>query len=274
MTGVPPLRQAMTGAAYAFANRSVVPLIGEETDDGVSLEGTGTLFRFEESYVVVTAEHVPRNIPDHRPGLAIGDSDAEIWRPRSTDVYSAGDPYDIAVIHLKDPDLVTALKRTREFLTLDNLLLRDSPALDDFYVHGFPRQMAQLDGGILAVTPFSFTAPRYRGPIDVEGVSVPVDRHKHLLVRMAGDEIDAGGETAQVPDLAGISGCSIWANQVPSDTGRVWTPHSDLKVIAVQTSVLRNRWIRGTKWAFLSSALRKIEPSLGPALEAAMRGRG
>lgn len=271
MASVPPLDHAITAAASGLAAQCTVPFVCEESADVVYVFGTGTLFHLGGMHVVVTAAHVAQHINSHALGLPIDDRRAPIWRPQGGQIHTVDDPkFDIAVLRLDDPDLIAALERTRRFLTLDNVLLRDSPGLVDFYVHGFPSGSARYRSSELTGVPFRFATSRYQGPTNVVGTVV--DREVHLLLAHADRALDSLGEPLELPpSLGGISGCSIWTTLDRGGSDKLWTPDENVKVVAVQTHVARNRWIRATKWVVVANALKKIEPSLEPALQAAWR---
>lgn len=267
-----PITKAVAHAASGLAARSTVPFVGEL--DGVAfVEGTGILFEIAGKHFIVTAAHVAESINKLGLGVPLGDHGADVWRPQGGTIHSARqDAHDVALVHLDgDGELVARIKEHRTFLTVENVLMKRSSRLERYYVHGFPQARARYSDGELWGGLFCLVTGSYRGSTD--DLEIPYKPEWHLLLdyepKMKADVAD--GSRVSAESLGGISGCAVWAILGDRPDSTIWTPEDNVKVVGVETATSKRGFIRATRWVVVANALKKIDPSLGPMLDAAWR---
>jgi hypothetical protein len=243
-------RQAFN-AVEALAARATVPFIYENTSGAQSV-GTGTLFEVDGHNFIVTAKHVAELIAVHELGIPCGQMRCEIWFPGRGLVTKAV-KHDAAVFRLDDRESIAALSAGWEFLTLANVSLRAPDNDGPFVLHGYPQALSQYAGGqIRAVSGFIVTS-RYHGPTTGFCANEPYDPNADLLLtyRVQGFE-PSQGQFTQLPNLAGMSGSSVWAVELPRGTcdRRIWNPRENARIVAVFVSQREEdrSWMRSKKW--------------------------
>jgi hypothetical protein len=236
-----------------------------------AISGTGTLFRIAGVDLIVTAAHVAHEL--HQAGLAIPfglKSDLVVPR-RLTGLVELGhdfevvvtseDTSDIALIKLKPTDLERFHYRS---LTLDNVL---TPATTDagssaFVLSGFPAEVVDAERRSDVERPRIFETFLY--PKDLAEADPPPDppldpAHHFLLSNLGEGRDPKTGEVKPWPKLQGISGCSAWMLVEPADKG-VWAPERQLKIAGMETSALKGKWLRCTRWVSIAELISTAIP--------------
>lgn len=265
-------------AIVSFVEKAIIPVIFDHTDlQGVRMAGTcgtGTLFKFNGRYFIISAGHVFNHFAKYSAyiGLPVGRERASILtfdkctlsRP---DTEEDRIKYDIAIVELT-PRLYSEIERNYIFLTYENVGRVQSI---DWYVSGFPYTYSQLmpDQNRVVGKPFRFMShPR----VPRTDAVVDYDPKVHILVDYSNIYYaDGRNEPDRVfkEDLRGISGCSIWSYSnvdLP-----IWSVEKSLKVIAIQTGLNPGKWIKGIRWAYVVSAFRSIDAGIASSLEAAIK---
>jgi hypothetical protein len=275
----PPTRQfiaRMDAEVVQLFPRCVIPVCAA-TDDGSVQCGTGTLFRIAEASFLITATHVAELAMDPRRRLYITDA-----APNAPPCLLYGDihteqNYDVSVWPL--PEEVVARLANRKFLHLSEIDFGTSPLKQGwFYVHGHPTCWTPLDRTTnqLSTRPLTYRTTLYTGPTDT---FCDYDPRVHVLIEVTKDSnfSSDGSPVVPLPELRGISGCSIWQAYVGGKSQEKWALH-DVKVVAVQTGVHHGKGrdengnetnvvaVKGTRWAVAFEILRKNYPELEPAI--------
>jgi len=235
-------------AVVALAQRATVPFIVEKGDLAESF-GTGTLIEANGRHFIVTAEHVARHINQFEPGIPCGGQKREIWFPGNGLVTKIA-KHDVAVLRLDDDATVVRLKACWEFLTLDSVRLDMATTRTALFLHGYPTSLSPKVGAAIRAIPMSLVTSRYNGLLDDFPLGEPYDQNVDLLLDHQVKGVDDMGRLTDLPDLKGISGCSVWAVELPENESRqrIWQPRENAKIVAVQTGYKKGCWLRSKRW--------------------------
>lgn len=237
-------RAAQVLALRERAKRTAVAVI-EESANQLSI-GCCTLFARDDRKFVVTAQHVAEAIERGDVGLAIGETQSEIWTPGCGQLAWASQ-YDVSVMELNDAEFLERLHRAsyREFLDDRDVHVGTLPG--DFMLYGYPAEGLDVSGDELTAKPVMLTTCQFVGA--PQGLKRPRAEHD-LFLAWTGDDTE---------DLTGISGTPVWAvTNGPEQGGTVWTPDQSMKLCAVETSVLRGEWIRASGWAVVDAVISHL----------------
>ncbi len=130
--------EAARAAIQAFAANSVIQIFAA----GLVPLGTGTLFEVGERAFIVCARHLFDDmdggllqsiaVPEGPRGAIVEIAPVELFRP------SYGERHlDIALIELKDPDVIALLKRSWRFLSLSDVA--EAPSSGQFVLSAYPQ---------------------------------------------------------------------------------------------------------------------------------------
>jgi len=265
-------------AIMAFVEQTIIPIVIDYTDqDGKRVAGTyatGTLFQFDDKYFMMSASHVFDDIEKIKNfvGIPVAFENAQILSFDKCILSRPDNPvarnlYDIAAVRL-DSFIVNELKKHYRFLTYSNVGGIDYTG--SFYVSGFPSIFSRFEEKQSRVVgaPFRFmTSATVPTQDDLRLMNPSV----HILLQYGETVYENGINKTGVSapkDLGGISGCSIW-NYVEDESG-LWTPERVLKVVAIQTSVKKYSWIKGTKWDSIANAFENIDPQISQKIKEAV----
>jgi hypothetical protein len=173
------------------------------------------------------------------------------------------DPLDIAWLEIEPAD---AKSLKREFVPGERLRCGCSELPNDFaFVYGFPTQLAvpTLKDNVHAV----HLQPIGRGTATLDGTDRPdvgsVDVDIFLEYRGVGTfDVDGASVAPRTP--LGLSGGEIWA--VELNTNDLWTVES-ARLIAIDHSWLKWKWIRGTQIQHWLLMLKEDNPDLAEAID-------
>jgi hypothetical protein len=255
--------EALTMARFA---KSVVPIFGS-TGDGMTAEGTGTLFQIADARFLVTATHVLEFMADHPDEQSLYTTDFGAGPPVPLLGHFAGRdqrPLDVAAVRLADETVASLPRRT--FLRFSDVFLGSTPDEWPFFVHGYPVALLKrgVNGAPTAPTALTIPTSKYRGTTGHLGDSEP---GIHLFLNLPDANLSDGvNMDVRMPELKGVSGCSIWAGLPTAATG---TARFDaVKVVAVQTGVFhRAGAIKGTLWTGALMLIGQRWPDLRPAID-------
>jgi hypothetical protein len=243
-------------AVEQFMRRVTVPILCSVLSE-LDHIGTGTIFKIDDRYFLITAAHIfdnviledvviPRN-PIASPKLqTLGIFD--IHRADNENI-------DIAILELKEESTIEHIKLGWHALTLNNT----APASKEgtFLICGYPSVRMKVAPGSLggslltAYTERLPTAPKFAEP--------PVDDRLDMFFAYEAEAKDINGNTLASPHLRGVSGSSIWEYQHGQDQN-FWTPESWLRVVGIQSSFRKGYYSRAKTWEYVMEMLRKIEP--------------
>jgi hypothetical protein len=211
--------------------------------------GTGTLFKFEDRYFLVTARHV---LETDRTRLAfpIKLTIPPTLKNITLQTFGEMNIYtnshlnsDVAVVELMCPEAVELLGLGWSFLGVNNLA-KPGTVHGRFVLTGYPVEMHEYDGGNIHQSVLTlYTDPLGRIPL-VRDPDPEYDQFYHL--QKEGETIN--GINLMIPALNGASGASIWVYNRDWATS-IWTPEATLKIVGVQRGASQERtWFRGASW--------------------------
>lgn len=238
--------------------REIVPLstlaILFERNSKLEQHGTGTLIRFADHWLLVTASHVVEQYMEARdrgfegplyvsPSPAGGNLIQLVGRPfytpRKHPSSSRLDIYDLAFCEL-DREMVNALSE-RTFLNRADTNLQADVSSGVFYVSGFPKAWsttAQANADTLVQRAFQLTTHAHEGTPS-SGITYSA-KHHILLDCDKRNLFDLNGNCVAIPELQGISGCGIWRVCDDSQDPLTWDV-KQAKLVGVQTRVIEYR---------------------------------
>lgn len=225
---------------------SAVPIFQFSQEVPVGL-GTGTLFQVGDAGFLVTAAHVIRDL---RRGGTIRLLDGEVaFTPRWRGTSNLD--HDIAVLRLNEEDFERIGAR-HTVLGLGNVWAFRSTPYDEFFLSGFPSDAQSVLRGSATLRTAVALCFRYLGtpPGFLEGARL-VRRFDAKL------EILLHHQEGLGPWVAGMSGSSLWCRTEGSIPGA-------FRVLGVQTSGLRGRWVRATLWSAVARVFHATWPELRP----------
>jgi len=255
-------RKAIRALADYIGNGSI-PIVG---DDGQvrAFEGTGTLFRFGDSAVLVLAAHVRPLIEAGFAFIPLGGGDQTRIRGDFAEATGREDP-DVLAIRLPS-ELAEALEGRYRAHSTGDLFNPNAHTALGYMLAGFQNaERDPLDPRSYSV-PMKVLAREYEGSLEDLWLEFRLDPYAHLLLTYERAWATEGGESRELPDPRGISGCSVWA-VVGRQESAVWDPGDRVRIFAVETSVIRNRWIRSTRWGVVARLLFEAWPDVGAVLD-------
>jgi hypothetical protein len=258
------LNKIEVAAIEKFALSVTIPILLDRPNNGVGLQGSGTLFKVGEQHLIVTARH-------NFDGVNL-ETLAYPTAPLGGDTHTLGkislfmpkdEHVDVAVIRLECPETIERLSKFWHFLSLKNIArpLVNAPE-ESFFVAGYPFGMTQvvkgqLQGGfVIAYSDRILVAPKW--------AEKPVVENLDLFFEYAKKAIKIGAGEIDSPKLPGVSGASVW--QVGTSGDGVWTPESIVRVIGVQSSYKHSEYFRAKSWWAVAQVLEEIDESLAKSV--------
>jgi len=241
---------------------------------------TGTLVRFADQWLLVTASHAIKYYregqelyPDLHLLLENGISSliplgGKYWatdrvNDRERPVFTPdGDLWDIALWSL---DQATVRDLTnKSFLNRSDISITAALTSGLYYVAGFPSVWGHpnIEDRTINFGALGYIANPHPCPTDLDGF----DASSHIALSLSPSE--------EMPELEGISGCSIWKIS-DGPLGDDWTSKS-AKVVAVQTGVytkVARKAVKGTKWSCVVRAMGLQFPELRSSFDVWLPGR-
>jgi hypothetical protein len=238
-----------------FMLRVTIPILCKRSK-GIDHIATGTLFEIDDCYYLVTAAHVfddwnAKNftIPNDPNGSNLRPLGRFILHKFSEEAI------DIAVLELQDSATINAVKKGWVLLKPAHTALASPEGV--FILAGYPSEWIKVADQRLTGT--LITAYTVRLNEVPEDASEPIHTRLDLFFHHAKEATDANGKPLPSPDLGGTSGSSVWEYYERRNQS-VWTPENSLRIIGVQVSCRKGRYIRAKSWQFVFEILRKIHP--------------
>ena len=241
-----------------MARRCTVPLI-EQNDHTAEILGTGTLFAANSKHYLITAAHVVADHLHHhsteRIGVPLGVEHAPVARLGNVFVshYENTDVFDVAIVRLDQPELVSALNRFWKFLTTDNIA--GVPfGCGKAFVAGYPCATSRTGTNFKISSRFtSFaTALVDQAPEDATAVQPGID--VFLGHKESGTGLDE--KSIELPNLKGLSGASVWSMVGRNIAGRT---EDQARVIAVEVACREGSYIRAKSWVLVAKLFEALD---------------
>lgn len=248
-------------AIRELAAKATLPLLEERVVDGQSTPhvfGTCCLFDIDGVLVLVTAKHVADDIDRLGLGVPTGVLGMEVWTLGAGQLTKAEDR-DVVVFRVDDPESARRLRLRWVPLTLDDTWTGTVPQDVLFFLFGYPDELTVAAGDALDNPSAAYVTSRYnRVPT---GLSTPYDPAADLMLTYMEEAIEPRtGRSIRVPDLPGISGCSVWAVPDPRRNQDVlWNVHTSARIVAVESSYNPDAgWIRTRRWSIVQRLIASL----------------
>lgn len=214
--------------------------------------GSGVLLTIDNRYFVATAAHVVKGATSNTY-VVLGDYEVRLagqWCSTKPTVI------DLAVLELSDAPQIAELQQAYQFLTLDDLSLRQKTLTGNFLLVGYPATKTKVYGGAVHPKPYFLQAPE---ATDFDLASKGLQRGAHLVLNATGLVVSAPNPNPhKTPDLEGISGGGVW------DTGNYlrYDPAQEKKLVGIITEEVnsgrgRQRHLLVTRTAVLLEFMRQ-----------------
>jgi len=256
-------------ALLEFLQRCCVPLFGSGKYDG-DLFGTGTFFSVNDRYYLVTAAHVLQKIAPDKIRIPHGQSNVKAYGLGAVQVartIETGDlDFDVAIIRLTDEKTISSLKTEWTFLGPQNIGNAQSTA-DWYFVAGYPHALVRQRAKRVHARLQAILMQRLRN-VPAEATA-PLDPYVDIFFEYGRRAFVADTpQEVETPDLAGVSGASVWAVARPANYKGIWTAGSQAKIVAIQSAAFHSKYIRAKNWAAVEAALKHIDPESSRFFEA------
>jgi len=262
---------ARDNAICQYVENSILPILIDYDDlnNGqrmAGILGTGTLFKFFEKYFLVSAAHVLTSTEgyDDYIGIPIGKDNIQVLTFQDCVKYFPNDDtlrdiYDIGIIRLSD-NHGKQLEQCYHFLNELDIRFKINKEMN-IYISGFPYSWGRFDENknILIGKPFRLMSI-YKTPRKNYD---NFDPKVHILVEYSDMYYSWGNENKPIKaeqDLGGISGSAMWAFEDNQTT--IWSAEKCLKVIGIQSHLMKAEYIKGTKWVYLIEAFKHIDQDI------------
>jgi hypothetical protein len=212
-------------------------------------------------HFIVTAAHILKTDEDDplSPDIDLttiayptGRSNASLHTLGLFDIHRPSPPsyVDVTVLELKEPQTVMTLTTGWRFLTFDEVA--PFPYNARFILSGFPLEGVRWDGQNVGQNFLTLTTDLLHYVPQVRVPEPATDRFFYL--QDEGQLLD--GTWRSIPKLQGLSGASLWAYVEPNG---LWSASKALKIVAVQSSYLKGKWMRCTDWEAVRYILRQSQ---------------
>jgi hypothetical protein len=261
------------GAEGQHISVPVMPILRLHRDSDLFVhQGTGTLFEIGGRRFVVGASHVFDELIAGGGNLCYfirGSGGAAV--PLDGVLTGVRGGFDVAAYRLADQ--CADLLESRWFLSLANVSLEPLSSSTRYVVHGFPAMWSAPAGPeVWRASTFSCECTPYGGDLDVLKGYEP-ELH-HVFVLDQSNLRFPDGTPGTVPDLHGISGCSLWSYVPPSADEK----RTIARVVSVQTGVYDSKpgrlLVKGTSWKAVLKLLVQKFPDLAPTIASHINSMG
>ncbi|MBV8757080.1 MAG: hypothetical protein JO257_07395 [Deltaproteobacteria bacterium] len=199
--------------------------------------GSGVLLKIGDTGFLLSAAHVLRH--GRRRTLLMFPTESNVAINLNTsDMRMSIDEsvVDVGIARLA-PECLAAVEQHRPFLRLDDVVLDDvSPPEGWYAVCGYPGAYTDTDLDARFVTSKALC---YTSELFGKALACAVDGVT-LALEFAAHSIDSTGETGDVPDPGGISGCGMWRVHQRGSSSEAWSAAS-VRLVGIQHSVVSNR---------------------------------
>ncbi|MBI4582406.1 MAG: trypsin-like peptidase domain-containing protein [Planctomycetes bacterium] len=248
-----------------FVRQSTVPLfIITKTPKGAKKNiGCGSFFRVGGVLYVVSAKHL----------LEAASAATEVAVPSETfngqlrllpigDVH-AHPEHDVAVMPVTDPSLVEELLAGWQVLEPSNLGRDSGGERELFMLFGFPSELIEDGRDRYTTNPPALLLSRYRGKVDK-----PFNKSVDIVLGYA-KEVRSREGPLPAPELPGVSGSPVWVG-VNATNVPIWTPASQLRLVAVEIGWKPGTYIRAVRWAKVAEVFGSFDRGSQREIEAAL----
>lgn len=253
-----------------FIRQVTVPIL-LDVGPTPALQGTGTLLNVHGRVFLVTARHVLDNIDPlifafpanaqrgsiHTLGIR------QILKPRDFRI-------DVAAIELQDPEVLELVRSNWRTLTLANVASPSQTTADQaVLVAGFPAALTKpKDGWLSGALVSTYTQRIPLVPEEMRDSYVNGDYPHNPDFDLYYDHniegTDLDGKLVATPKLEGVSGASIW--EFVPQSGLLWTAESGARVVGIQSSYLRGKYLRAVNWKAVALVLDQSDPEISQAV--------
>lgn len=265
-------QRARETAIIQYVRKSILPIIGyfdnnETGERRAGIHGTGTLFKFLDKYFLVTAAHVLEPIDElyeKNIGIPVSKKKPDVITLHDCERYLSNDEtmrnkYDFGIIKLSDK-LGKELEQNYHFLNEKNVSFKNYNRMK-IIISGYPECWTSFDNkeSILYSKPFNFMSRRIIPTKTYDNY----DPNAHILAEYTENyyiEGDVGRYVPAEQELGGISGSSMWT--IEDNQLGIWSPEKNLKVIGIQSAIMKNEYIKGTKWIYMAEAFKCIDDDI------------
>ena len=246
------LKAQQLGIATDAILQSTIQFYWYNGDDRFEALGSGVLLTIDNRYFVATAAHVMKGATSNTY-VVLGDYEVKLvgkWCSTKPTVI------DLAVLELSDAPQIAELHQAYQFLTLDDLFLRQKTLTGNYLLVGYPATKTKFYGGAVHPKPYFLQAPE---ATDFDLASKGLQRAAHLVLNATGLVVSATNpDPHKTPDLEGISGGGVW------DTGNYLRhdPAQEKKLAGIITEEVnsgrgRQRHLLVTRTAVLLEFMRQ-----------------
>ncbi|HLF11140.1 MAG TPA: hypothetical protein VJA26_07985 [Gammaproteobacteria bacterium] len=227
----------------------------------------GTFFEFNGCRYLITAAHVLKQhglesvgVPENASRGSIRTfGRCTIRRPRLDD-------YDVAVVKLEDPELLSFVSPYWRFLGLSNVGSNHF-GRPHYLVAGYPEEFIQYCGSDL-------------GPSGLLIVDTEPYTGKPENENGSGDFYLKYGEQARnlaktivaSPTLPGLSGTSVWKAFGREGNDSIWTVEANIRVVGVQCAYHPRAYIRVASWWIAQRLIKDFDTVAAEEISHVLRG--
>jgi hypothetical protein len=260
-------------AISKFVEKSTIPIIAylddSETGERIAgIQGTGTLFKFMEKYFIITAAHVLEQIDQRNEkniGIPIDKNKPDLITLQNCMIYipteeEIREKCDFGIIGLTN-EIGGNLEQNYHFLNEKNITFRIYDKMT-IIITGYINKWAKFDKDkniLYTATPFKLMSRR---KVPQNNYS-EYDPRIHILAEY-GETLFLGGDINKCisaeQELKGISGSSMWT--IENDSSGIWSAEKCVKVIGIQIALMKEEYIKGTKWIYIAEAMKHIDISI------------
>jgi hypothetical protein len=257
---------AQLSAIQQWMAMTVIPLLYDDPSGKLDSYGSGALIESNGNVLFATARHnlfcsdqttrrdlkrlaipIPDRYVPYKKHIVKTLGTFDVLEP----VNSAGQDIDIALLHLKDQNLIDALRRS--WKVVDRSKAAVASPQGRFVLSGYPsdrvRVTSQGLGGLLNTI---HTERMTQAP---QNAAQPVHADYDLFFHYDLDATDLEGNAVKTPHVPGMSGSVVWELHDIGDS--VWTPDKALRMVAIQTSWMKGNFARAKSWMYVEHILNQ-----------------
>jgi hypothetical protein len=253
-------------AIQEWMARTVIPLLYDDPSGKLDSYGSGVLIESNGNILFATARHnlffldqttrreltrlaIP--LPDredpgkNHPVNTLGLFDL-LWPSNSQ-----GQDIDVALLHLKDPDLIAALRKS--WTVVDRSKAVAASRQGSFVLSGYPSDRVRpTSQGICGSLNTIYTERMLQTP---QNATQPVNSKYDLFFHYDLNATDLEGNVVKTPTAPGMSGSVVW--ELYRTDNEVWAPEKVLKMVAIQSSWMKGNFARAKSWAYVEHILNE-----------------
>lgn len=234
----------------------VIPVLYDDTMQGLDQKGTCTLIDVDHDIYLLSAQHVFKDLHAARikiPTNVYGPNLIELW---PFEIIPSGDSDDDIILLKLNSSASETARRGWQVVAKDQCRPPSQDAL--FAISGYPSDLLEKRGELLGGTLVTSYVERMAEiPQDARQ---PVNPKIDLFFDYKNEGTDIFCLSIPTPKLNGVSGGAIWELDSPSKES-IWTPKTALHLVGVQTDTFQFRYARGKHWNLISEMLKATTSS-------------